>query len=108
MLFFTAGTHKLSRLISKDAVTSPLRVPFVRYKDAGGPEEVEKEARCGSETRHAIGELITCPFCMEMWIATGFTLGMIFGPRFTRLVTMTLSILAGADFLQLAYSRLQR
>ena len=32
-----AGTHKLSRTLSKDAVTSPLRAPFTRYKDTGGP-----------------------------------------------------------------------
>ncbi|MFI0468892.1 DUF1360 domain-containing protein [Saccharopolyspora sp. 5N102] len=108
VLFLTAGTHKLSRLISKDAVTSPLRVPFTRYKETGGPAEVEEEARRGSQTRRAIGELITCPFCMDLWIATGFTLGMIFAPRFTRLIAMTLSVLAGADFLQLAYARLQQ
>ncbi|MEV0087380.1 DUF1360 domain-containing protein [Saccharopolyspora sp. NPDC050642] len=83
-------------------------MPFTRYKETGGPAEVEEEARRGSQTRHAIGELITCPFCMDLWIATGFTLGMIFALRFTRLIAMTLSVLAGADFLQLAYARLQQ
>ena len=30
LLLITLGTHKLSRTISKDAVTSPLRAPFTR------------------------------------------------------------------------------
>ncbi|MGD9990233.1 MAG: DUF1360 domain-containing protein [Pseudonocardia sp.] len=25
--------------------------------------------------RHALGELLTCPFCRDMWIATGLTIG---------------------------------
>src|ERR1700738_5036184 len=36
----TLGTHKLSRTLAKDAVTSPLRAPFTRYTGTGGPGEV--------------------------------------------------------------------
>src|SRR6185312_16485480 len=40
VLLLAAGTHKLSRTLTKDAVTSPLRAPFTRYKHTGGPAEV--------------------------------------------------------------------
>ncbi|MEV6269332.1 DUF1360 domain-containing protein [Kribbella sp. NPDC051936] len=30
LILMTAGTHKLARLISKDSITSPLRMPFTR------------------------------------------------------------------------------
>ena len=86
LLLITLGTHKLSRTISKDAVTSPLRAPFTRYQGTGGPGEVMEEVRSSGRIRHAIGELITCPLCLDMWIATGFAFGMVFAPQFTRLV----------------------
>jgi hypothetical protein len=108
LLLMALGTHKLSRTISKDAVTSPLRAPFTRYQDTGGPGEVMEEVRHTGQIRHAIGELITCPLCLDMWIATGFALGMVFAPRFTRLVAFTFAALTGADFLQLGYAAAQQ
>jgi hypothetical protein len=55
-----------------------------------------------------MGELLTCPFCLDMWVATGFVIGLVFAPRFTRLVAGTFSALTGADFLQLAYAMAQQ
>lgn len=104
----TLGTHKLSRTLSKDAVTSPLRAPFTRYAGTGGPAEVNEEVRDTGQLRHSLGELITCPFCLDMWVATGFTIGLIFLPRFTRLVAGSFTVLAGADFLHLAYAAAQQ
>jgi hypothetical protein len=104
----TIGTHKLSRTISKDAVTSPLRAPFAHYAGSGGPAEVMEETRHGGALRHSLGELLTCPFCLDMWVATAFVMGLIFAPRLTRLVTGTFTALAGADFLQLAYAKAQQ
>jgi hypothetical protein len=107
VVLLTLGTHKLSRTLSKDAVTSPLRAPFTRYASSAGPGEVMEEVR-GSGWRHAVGELITCPFCLDMWIATGFTLGLVFAPKVTRLVAAAFASLAGADLLQLAYAAAQQ
>ncbi len=108
LLLVTLGTHKLSRTLSKDAVTSPLRAPFTRYQDTGGPAEVMEEPRHSSSFRHAIGELLACPFCLDMWVVTGYMIGLIYAPRFTRIVGATFTALAGADFLQLAYARAQQ
>jgi hypothetical protein len=108
LVLITAGTHKLSRTISKDAVTSPLRAPFTQYHGTGGPAEVMEETRDRGTVRHAVGELISCPFCLDMWLATGFTIGLVFAPRFTRLVAAMFTALAGADFLQLFYARAQQ
>ena len=108
LLTVTLGTHKLSRTLTKDAVTSPLRVPFARYSGMGGPAEVMEETRDDSQLRHSLGELLTCPFCLDMWVATVFVIGLIFAPRFTRLVAGSFTALAGADFLQLAYAWAQQ
>jgi Protein of unknown function (DUF1360) len=108
LLTITLGTHKLSRTLTKDAVTSPLRAPFARYAGTGGPAEVMEEIREDSSLRHSLGELLTCPFCLDMWVATVFVIGLIFAPRFTRLIAGSFTALAGADFLQLAYAKAQQ
>jgi len=108
VVLLTLGSHKLSRTLSKDAVTSPLRAPFTRYVSTGGPAEVTEEVRYDSGLRHAVGELLTCPFCLDMWVATGFSLGLVFAPRLTRLIAGTFGVLAGADLLQLVYARAQQ
>ena len=102
------ATHKVSRTVTKDAITSPLRAPFTRYTGTGGPAEVMEEVRSKGGLRHSIGELITCPFCLDVWIATGFTVGLVFAPRVTRLVAMTFSAVTGADFLHLLYAKAQQ
>ena len=108
VVLLAAGTHKLSRTVSKNAVTSPLRAPFTRYKGVGGPSEVMEEVRATSGLRHSIGELLTCPFCLDVWVATGFTIGLVFAPRLTRLVAGALTALTGADFLHLLYAQAQQ
>src|SRR4051812_16592045 len=37
------ATHKVSRLVAKDAVTSPLRAPFTRFQGPAGDAEVAEE-----------------------------------------------------------------
>ena len=78
VVLLSIATHKLSRLLSKDAVTSPLRAPFTRYDHPIGSGEVTEQVRDqGSSTRHAVGELLSCPFCLAVWVATGLTGGLV-------------------------------
>ncbi|MFF5231695.1 DUF1360 domain-containing protein [Dactylosporangium sp. NPDC000521] len=98
-----ASTHKLSRLITKDAVTSPLRAPVTQFESAAGSAEVNETPR-GHGVRHALGELLTCPFCTAVWVASGLGAGLVFAPRATRFGMGVASAIAGADFLHLAYS----
>ena len=102
-----AATHKLSRLLAKDPVTSPLRAPFTSYVGTSGPAELKEEVR-GHGVQKTIGELITCPFCAGVWVATGFTSGLVYLPRTTRLAAATLTALAGADLLQFVYTWLEQ
>ncbi|MFI0357656.1 DUF1360 domain-containing protein [Actinomadura sp. 9N407] len=107
LALMTVTTHKMSRLMAKDPVTSPLRAPFTRYAGTGGPAELSEEVR-GHGVRHAVGELITCPFCVSQWVATAYAAGMVFAPGATRLAGATMTAVAGSDWLQLVYARLQR
>lgn len=103
VVLLACATHKLARLIAQDTVTSPIRAPFTRFSGPSGDSELAEEVR-GSGLKHAVGELVTCPFCLAQWIATSFVFGLVFAPRATRLAAMTMSAVAGSDFLQLAYA----
>ncbi|MDH6612383.1 hypothetical protein M2164_008018 [Streptomyces sp. SAI-208] len=105
VLLTSVATFRLSRLLSKASVTSPLRAPFTRYVGPQGPAELHEEARpeAGKET---VGELVTCPFCMSVWVASTLTAGQLLWPRATRTAMGALTALAGADTLQLAYGAL--
>jgi Protein of unknown function (DUF1360) len=94
--------HKLSRLISKDKVTSFLRAPFAEFQGSGGPAEYEEAPR-GRGVRRAIGELIACPYCLGLWVVGGLQAGQLFAPRATRVVSSTFTALTISDFLQIAY-----
>ncbi|MBC6459880.1 DUF1360 domain-containing protein [Actinomadura sp. HBU206391] len=107
VVLMAGATHRLSRLISKGTVTSPLRAPFTRFEGSSGPAELAERVR-GSGARHAIGELVTCPFCVAQWVGTTYAAGLVFAPEATRLTGATLTAIAGSDWLQLGYSRLQR
>lgn len=102
-----AATHKLSNLLARDPVTSPLRAPFTTYEGTSGPAELSEDAR-GHGVQKTVGELITCPFCTSVWVATGLTAGLVFLPRITRLAMGTFASLAGADMLQYAHAWLNK
>jgi hypothetical protein len=105
VVLISIATHKLSRLIAKDAITSPLRAPFTRYSEPGGSGEINEEVRDqGSSLRHSLGELVSCPFCLAVWVATGLTGGLVLAPRLTRLTATVFTAVAASDFLQMAYS----
>ena len=52
------ATHKVSRIVAKDAVTSPLRAPFTRFEGSAGDAELA-ETVTGTGARKAVGELVT-------------------------------------------------
>lgn len=96
------ATHKLTRRITKDKVTSTFRSPFVRFDEPDGQGEVCEHPR-GEGLRYAVGELLVCPYCLGQWVAAGFGIGMVGAPEATRLVSFMYTAEAISDFLQLAY-----
>ncbi len=96
------AVYRTARTLSKDAVTSPLRAPFTSYVEPAGPGEVTEAPRSGP-VRHAVGELLSCPFCLSQWVATAAVGGYLLAPRATRWVVGGMAAVAVADGLQLAY-----
>ena len=106
LLLLGVATHKLSRLISKDRVTSPFRAPFAKFLKSAGAGEVEEEAR-GSGMQKAVGELVTCPFCVSPWAALGLIVALRVAPRAGRLLCGFLSSVTLAHLLHHGYAALK-
>ena len=93
------ASYKIGRLVAKDEVTSWVRAPVTRDEEASEPKH-EGAAR-------ALGELVTCPYCVGVWTSAGLSCALVLLPRETRLVTTIFSAQAVADFLNAAFVRLK-
>ena len=93
------ASYKVGRLIAKERVTSFVRAPVTQDPDATEPKR-KGPAR-------AIGELVTCPYCIGLWAASGFAYSLVLFSRQTRLVTTIFGGQAIADFLNAAFVRLR-
>ncbi len=102
LLLLGVATHKLARLVTKDWVTSPLRAPFTRLEKSVGEGELQESAR-GTGVQRALGELLTCPWCMAPWTAAALAYSWVFTPRLTRLVASMFTMVTISDFLQHVY-----
>ena len=106
IILFGVATHKLSYLVSNDAVTSPIRAPFTEFREMQSPSNVEEQAR-GKGLRRAVGELLICVFCLGQWIAAFFAYGLVFVPAVTRFVASIFAMLTLSDFLHQAYMKIK-
>ncbi|MFF0777500.1 MULTISPECIES: DUF1360 domain-containing protein [unclassified Streptomyces] len=101
------ATYKVSRLLTRDRITSFLRAPFTRRAEEGKAGEVVDEPR-GTGMRRAVGDLLACPFCTSAWVATALMCSYAASPRLTRLVGGSFGALTVADWLQYAWTWTQR
>jgi hypothetical protein len=68
------AAHKVSLIGSQDAVTSPLRAPFTEIQEKESPKKLDEKPR-GEGLQRSVGELLTCKFCLSVWVASFFTYG---------------------------------
>jgi hypothetical protein len=102
ILLLGVATHKLGYLVSNDAVTSAIRAPFTEFQEMQSPSNVEEQPR-GTGLRKAVGELLTCVFCIGHWIAAFFAYGLVLAPTLTRFVAAILAVVTVSDYLTQAY-----
>jgi hypothetical protein len=102
MILWGVASHKLSRIITKDVVTAPIRAPFTKYEELLGYGEVQEDAR-GKGFRLVVGDLLSCNYCADPWVALAFGYGLDKAPRQTRFLLKFFSAVALADFLHVFY-----
>ena len=99
------AAHKLSLVGAEDAVASPLRAPFTELQKKESPKKLDEKPR-GGGLRRSVGELLTCKFCLGVWLASFFTYGLVLVPRATRLIATILAVVTVSDHLHQAYKAL--
>lgn len=100
------ATHKFTRVIAKDAVTTPIRAPFTDFDKPLGSGEVQDRPKDGHRM-HTVGELVTCPFCLAPWTATAYVAALTLAPRAARAWAAVFSIVGCSDALQHVYARVR-
>ena len=101
------ATHKLSLIGAQDAVTSPLRAPFTELQEKESPKSLDEKPR-GKGLRRSVGELLTCQFCLGMWVASFFTYSLVLAPRVTRLIATIFTVVTISDYLHQTYKALTK
>jgi hypothetical protein len=105
IVLFGVATHKLSWIVSRDAITAPLRAPFTELEEVKSPTNVKEKPR-DTGLQRSLGELLTCRFCLGMWISAFFAYGLVLFPAATRLVGAIFAILTLSDHLHQTYKAL--
>ena len=103
IILLGVATHKVSRIVSRDKITSFLRAPFTRYEGPANINEINEQPR-GTGLQYSMGELVACPLCLATWIGGAFISGLVYAPRATRAVAALFTSLTIADSLHLAYA----
>ncbi|HEY8431132.1 MAG TPA: DUF1360 domain-containing protein [Sandaracinaceae bacterium] len=93
LLVLGTATHEISRIVSKERVTRTIRKPFVEVMPDGHEEPFDHGPR------RALGELLTCPYCIAPWIALALGTAYRLAPSATRTYASVMSIAAVSDFL---------
>jgi hypothetical protein len=105
IVLFGAATHKLSWIVTRDAITAPLRAPFTELEEVKSPTNVQEKPR-ETGMQRSLGELLTCRFCLGMWFSAFFAYGLVLFPATTRLVGAIFSMLTVSDHLHQIYKAL--
>jgi hypothetical protein len=99
------ATHKLTRIIARDAVTGVVRAPFTQFEGEAPAAEVDERSR-GRGLRKAVGQLVSCQYCLGPWVAGALTFAHAVFPRETRRVAGVLTSVLISDFLHRTYQLL--
>ena len=106
LLLLGLATQKASRVLARDRVTQPLRAAFTEFERPAGAGEVEERAS-GTGLRKAIGQLLICPHCLGIWVASAFIYAFTFNVRLTRIVASIFAVASVSDFAQHGYAKVK-
>jgi hypothetical protein len=101
------AAHTAARTLATDRVTSVVRAPFTELEGDAGHGEVRERPR-GHGLRRAVGELLSSPLSLGMWMSAAFTAMLLVWPRVTRWTASVWAIFFGSELLELAHERAER
>jgi hypothetical protein len=110
LLLLCLATFRLTAMVTEEKVARCLRAPFCERiaitQSDGTPGEEEVPA--GRGLRRVAGELILCPWCTGVWIATLLVFAWILLPTASRLVVLAFGVAAGGLLLEILAKLMER
>lgn len=105
LLVLGLAAYRAAHILSNEAVTKPLRAPFIEETQHDGKtvEEPKKRGFLG-----AMGLLIYCPSCTGVWLATAFVYCYIFFPTQTFVIALLLALSAIERIVTMTMGRVKK
>lgn len=92
---------RISDIISTDEVMQWLREPFIRLEQTEvAGRGTEMRIGRGEGLRRVIGEMLSCPWCVGIWVAAGLTYLYFLVPRYIWLFILLMAIAEIGSLLQ--------
>jgi uncharacterized protein DUF1360 len=92
------ASYRITRVISQSKIGRVLRAPVT--------DPTGEEPRGGGMVR-ALGELVLCGSCFSVWVAAAISVALVAFPDQTRFIAFLFAAAAVAEFLLVAFERLQ-
>ena len=110
LLLLCLATFRLTELVTEEKVARGLRAPFCEVQVVRGPNgvETEEEVPTGKGLRRVAGELLLCPWCAGVWIATLMTFFWLLFPGLGRVVLLAFGAAAGGLLFQIFVKLMDR
>ncbi len=104
------ATYRLTQVVSEERIAKWLRSPFVECTVTIGIDGTprEEEVPYGSGFRRVAGELLLCPWCVSVWIATLLAFFHVLLPNVAHVFLLALAVAAGAMILQVGTKTIDR
>lgn len=106
LALLAVATHQLTWMLGRDRVLAPFRAFFAKYESSANVGELNESAR-GDGILHAVGDLVTCPYCLGPWVAAFLLFAFVRQPRATRLGASLLALVAASNLLHQLYTLLK-
>lgn len=98
LLIDALAAYRLTRLVTADSITEPLRAAVIASTYAEGLDEGETwdEVVMNDPRPPRLAELVTCRWCAGVWVSFGVVAARRFAPRLWDPIARALAMSAGA------------
>jgi hypothetical protein len=93
------SVFRLARIVSSDQIAEPLRAPVTKEAEEGSEPK-------GRGAQRALGELVSCPLCIGVWISAVLSYGLLWLPGPTRVLLAIFGAAGAAEALNFTMSAL--
>lgn len=103
VLLLCLATFRITEIVTEEKVAEAIRAPFCEKRPVQQPDGSWKEEEVPRRggLRGVAGELILCPWCAGVWIATLLTFFWMLVPGVARVMMLAFAVAAGGLLFQI-------